>query len=80
MNRELIEQKAKEILDSKETRIWADFLRALSLVSEKIFARSSHFLLELIQNAEDVHTGIKDMYLKTMSPSSLRCEAGNRAF
>lgn len=50
VNRELIEQIANEILANKETRLWTDFLRALSLVSEKIFARSSHFLLELIQN------------------------------
>lgn len=42
-----------EIENSRGTRIWDDYVNALRLVSQVVFTRSSGFVLELIQNAED---------------------------
>lgn len=41
-------------LSARDSPLWFGFVNALNLLAGKIFARSSHFLLELIQNAEDV--------------------------
>jgi len=49
----LIERIKRDILADKNRRIWKDAVRAVSLVSELVFTRSSHFIMELIQNAED---------------------------
>jgi len=54
-------QKAKAIVDGirnkieacKGTRIWDDYINSLKLISQVVFTRSSGFILELIQNAED---------------------------
>ena len=43
----------QEIEQSKGTRIWRDYINALKLISQVIFTRSSGFVLEFIQNAED---------------------------
>jgi hypothetical protein len=48
----------KEIEESKETHIWGDFVNALNLISQVVFTRSSGFILELIQNAEDAGLGL----------------------
>ncbi len=37
----------------KGTRIWDDYINSLKLISQVVFTRSSGFILELIQNAED---------------------------
>jgi len=56
--RELIENIRKAIEADKGRRIWEDAVRAIFLVSELIFTRSSHFIIELIQNAEDAGMGL----------------------
>jgi hypothetical protein len=61
--KQLIESIAKRITDSRDTWIWIDYVRSLDLLSEKIFARSSHFLLELVQNAEDVGARSFNVYI-----------------
>lgn len=43
----------KEIEDSRKVRLWQDSINMLGTVSESIFSRSAHFILELLQNAED---------------------------
>ncbi len=53
--------QAKAIVDGiqnrieacKGTRIWDDYINSLKLISQVVFTRSSGFILELIQNAED---------------------------
>src|SRR5882672_8961824 len=47
----------KELDNSKGTHIWQDYVNALRLVSQVVFTRSSGFILELIQNAEDAGQG-----------------------
>src|ERR1041384_3476583 len=42
-----------EIQAARGTHIWDDYVNALRLISQVVFTRSSGFLLELIQNAED---------------------------
>jgi hypothetical protein len=42
-----------EIEASKGSRIWDDYVNALKLISQVVFTRSSGFILEFIQNAED---------------------------
>jgi len=56
--KELIEKIRKDIEADKDRRIWKDAVRAVSLVSELVFTRSSHFIMELIQNAEDAGIGL----------------------
>lgn len=51
--KELIEDIRNSIEADKGRRLWVDTVRAVSLVSELVFTRSSHFVMEFIQNAED---------------------------
>jgi len=51
--KEVVDNIRKEIEDSRETHIWDDYVNALRLISQVVFTRSSGFILELIQNAED---------------------------
>jgi len=43
----------QEIEASRQVRLWQDSINMLSTVSESVFSRSAHFILELLQNAED---------------------------
>lgn len=43
----------REIEDARGSHIWDDYVNALRLISQVVFTRSSGFILELIQNAED---------------------------
>jgi len=52
-----IEEIKKSIEEGKDCRIWEDTVRGVSLVSELVFTRSSHFVMEIIQNAEDAGMG-----------------------
>ncbi len=56
--RKVIEGVRKEIEASKGTRIWGDYVNALKLISQVVFTRSSGFVFELIQNAEDAGLGL----------------------
>jgi len=51
--KKIVEDIRKEIEISKGTRIWTDYVNALKLISQVVFTRSSGFILELMQNAED---------------------------
>jgi hypothetical protein len=51
--RDAVENIRKELNKSKGTHIWQDYVNVLRLVSQVVFTRSSGFVLELIQNAED---------------------------
>ena len=55
---EYLKELKKEIESCKDTRIWVDTTRAVSLISDLIFTRSTHFILEFIQNAEDAGLGL----------------------
>jgi hypothetical protein len=46
-----------EFEKSRDSRIWTDYVNALRLVSQVVFTRSSGFVLEFIQNAEDAGQG-----------------------
>ncbi len=48
-----IAQIRKDIEASRNARLWKDSIHMLNTVSESIFSRSAHFILELLQNAED---------------------------
>jgi hypothetical protein len=54
-----VEKIRQELDKSKDTHIWKDYVNALRLVSQVVFTRSSGFVLELIQNAEDAGQGMK---------------------
>lgn len=51
--KEVVDRIRKEIEDARGTHIWDDYVNALRLISQVVFTRSSGFILELIQNAED---------------------------
>lgn len=55
----ILESVRKKIEAAKGTRIWGDYINALKLISQVVFTRSSGFVLELIQNAEDSGLGLK---------------------
>src|SRR5208283_4144420 len=55
---EIIESVRSEILASKGSRIWQDYVNALRLISQVVFTRSSGFVLELVQNCEDSGKGV----------------------
>lgn len=48
-----VEEIQQQIYDSRNTRLWVDSVHMLATISESIFSRSAHFILELLQNAED---------------------------
>ena len=50
--KKFIEEIRQSIEADRDRRIWEDAVRAISLVSELIFTRSSHFVMEIIQNAK----------------------------
>lgn len=56
----IVETVRREIEVSRGTRIWDDYVNALKLISQVIFTRSSGFIFELIQNAEDAGLGLED--------------------
>ncbi len=51
--KEVVDNIRQEIEAAKRTHIWKDYVNALRLISQVVFTRSSGFILELIQNAED---------------------------
>ncbi len=51
--KEVVDNIRQEIEDARGTHIWDDYVNALRLISQVVFTRSSGFILELIQNAED---------------------------
>src|SRR2546427_8318639 len=51
--KEYIEQVYREIDASRTGRLWKDSVNLINTVSESVFSRSAHFILELLQNAED---------------------------
>jgi len=56
--KKIVDNIYKDIEASKDTHIWSDYVNALKLISQVIFTRSSGFILELIQNAEDSGLGL----------------------
>lgn len=55
----IVERIGREIEESKGTRIWDDYTNALKLIAQTVFMRSSGFILEFIQNAEDAGLGLE---------------------
>jgi hypothetical protein len=53
-----VERIRDEFVRSKDSHIWKDYVNALRLVSQVVFTRSSGFVLEFIQNAEDAGQGL----------------------
>src|SRR5262245_61548536 len=56
--KEYVDGLRAEIEAARSTRLWRDSINMLTTVSESVFSRSAHFILELLQNAEDA--GPKD--------------------
>lgn len=55
--KEFIEKVRRSIEADRGRRTWKDTVMGVSLASELIFTRSSHFVMEIIQNAEDAGMG-----------------------
>jgi hypothetical protein len=51
--REVIARVRNEIEQAKGTSVWKDYVNSLRLISQVVFTRSSGFILEFLQNAED---------------------------
>lgn len=48
-----VENIRTEISAAQTTRLWRDSINMLNTVSESVFSRAAHFILELLQNGED---------------------------
>ena len=59
-HKEVILKTREEIEQAKNTRVWQDYINALKLISQVVFTRSSGFILEFIQNAEDSGINLKN--------------------
>lgn len=59
--KQVVEDIRSEIEVSRGTRIWQDYTNSLKMISQVVFTRSSGFLLELIQNAEDAGLGLDNV-------------------
>ena len=55
--RKFIEEIRQSIEADRGRRTWEDTIRGVSLISTLIFTSSSHFVMEIIQNAEDAGIG-----------------------
>lgn len=58
--KKVVEDIRKEIEASKGSHIWSDYVNALKLIAQVVFTKSSGFILELIQNAEDAGLGLEN--------------------
>ncbi len=58
--KEFIDRIRDEIEAARGTRIWDDYVNALRLISQVVFTRSSGFVMEFIQNAEDSGINLTD--------------------
>jgi hypothetical protein len=56
--KQLVDRIRLEIEASRGTWIWEDYVNALNLISQVVFFRSSGFILEFLQNAEDSGLGL----------------------
>lgn len=56
--RAVIDSIRRQLDDAKITRIYRDYGNALKLISQVVFTRSSGFVLEFLQNAEDSGLGL----------------------
>src|SRR5258706_3887468 len=67
---------------SRGSRIWTDYVNAIRLVSQVVFTRSSGFVLEFIQNAEDAGQGLsgKGEVSITVNQSRLKFAHNGRPF
>ena len=59
MSKEIVNRIQNEIENARGTYIWDDYVNSLRLISQVVFTRSSGFILELIQNAEDSGLGLE---------------------
>lgn len=75
----VVEGVRKEIEASKGSRIWQDYVNALKLISQVVFTRSSGFILELLQNAEDAGLGIEKPGVFEISISQSRVKVVHNA-
>lgn len=71
-----------DIEASKGTRIWGDYVSALKLISQVVFTRSSGFLLEFVQNAEDAGMGLtsKGTFKISLNKERIRIDHNGRPF
>ena len=48
-----IEEIHEKILSCKNTYLWEGYINQLNIISQKLWTRPTHYILELLQNAED---------------------------
>jgi hypothetical protein len=80
--RKFVEELFHDIESSRNTRLGDDATSMLRIISESVFARSAHFILELLQNAEDSgkdlrHAGEIEF---SISPRRIRVSNNGSAF
>ena len=80
--KEKIEAIKEAILKDRNSRLWKDFTNSLKLITQVVFTKSSGFILEFIQNAEDAggtqgHSGIFKISFGT---NSIRITHNGRPF
>jgi hypothetical protein len=78
----VVEDIRKRIEASRGTQIWGDYISALKLISQVVFTRSSGFILEFIQNAEDSGIGLSQdgVFEISISKHRVKIEHNGRPF
>lgn len=78
----IIEGIRQEIEASKGTYIWKDYVNALNLISQVVFTRSTGFILEFIQNAEDsgIDLGYAGVFEISMNKRRVKIMHNGRPF
>ena len=80
--RQVVERIRSEIEASRGSRIWPEYVQALKLISQVVFTRSSGFILELIQNAEDAGRGLDETgsFKISVNPARVKISHNGRPF
>ncbi len=78
----IVETVRSEIEAAKGTRIWIDYVHALQLISQVVFTRSSGFVLEFLQNAEDagLELDTRGEFDVSISPARIKISHNGRPF
>jgi hypothetical protein len=78
----VIKRIRQEIEDSRRVRLWQDSINMLDTVSESVFSRSAHFILEILQNAEDAGSKLpgKGEISFYVSPSRIKVTHNGASF
>jgi hypothetical protein len=78
----VVESIRNEVESARSTSLWGSYINALNLISQVVFTRSSGFILEFIQNAEDAGLGtpVPGVFTVRLNKSEVRIQHNGAPF